>query len=46
MEKYNYKSVSHETTKKIPNHWEIKRLYNICKIVRGNSKQKKNEFLS
>ncbi|MCG8859977.1 restriction endonuclease subunit S [Tenacibaculum finnmarkense] len=41
-----YKSSNIEWLGEMPKHWEIKRLFNICDFVRGNSAFKKNELLN
>jgi type I restriction enzyme, S subunit len=44
--KYNYKNTGIEWLGEIPKHWYVKRLFNICAFVRGNSSFQKNELLS
>lgn len=46
MEKYNYKESGIEWLGDIPEHWETKRLFNICEFIRGNSAFEKNDLLS
>ena len=46
MEKYTYKESGIEWLGEIPEHWETKRLFNICDFIRGNSGFEKNDLLS
>ena len=41
-----YKNTDIEWLGKVPEHWKIKRLYNICDYVRGNSGFEKNDLLN
>ncbi|WP_438965094.1 restriction endonuclease subunit S [Flavobacterium sp.] len=41
-----YKETGVEWVGKVPEHWEIKRLFNICDFVRGNSGFEKNDLLT
>ncbi len=46
MKKYTYKESEVEWLGEIPEHWETKRLFNICDFIRGNSGFEKNDLLS
>lgn len=43
--KYSYKPSDIEWLGDIPEHWETKRLFNICEFIRGNSGFEKNDLL-
>lgn len=45
MQQYSYKNSDIEWLGEIPEHWGIRRLFGICRFIRGNSIFEKNDLL-